>query len=166
MRREVSDVARTRVDWRRLRQRNPGTDGDTHQREADERDSCPVVVSVKVVVGVEPTEAGQNAETDSDRGQAASERQRRPDFESVLCDFSTSRPGEEDAGCYRGRGCRFVGGHRLEFRRDSENCGDAVPRSVVNTAGKSFAYSEIRVYKAPVMTAPIKIPPIHRTTLP
>lgn len=128
----MSDVTRTQIDWHRLRQRNPGTDGETRQCEADERDCCPVVMSVKIVVGVEPT-TGQNAEADSDRGEATGERQCRPDFESVLCDFSCGRSDEEDAGRYRGRGCRFVGGHQLDFRRNSENCGDAVPRTVVST---------------------------------
>ncbi len=99
-----------RKRWRQLRQRNPGTDGNTRQSEADERDCGPVVVSV-IVVGVELTATDQNAETDSNRGEATGERQRRPDFESVLCDFLCSRPGEEDAGCYRGRGCRSVGGN-------------------------------------------------------
>jgi hypothetical protein len=31
-------------------------------------------MSVEIVVGVEPTETGQNAETDSDRGEATGER--------------------------------------------------------------------------------------------
>jgi hypothetical protein len=51
----------------------------------------------------------------------------------VLCDFSCSRPGEKDASCYRGRSCRFVGGHRLSIQRASKNSGDAVPRTVIST---------------------------------
>jgi hypothetical protein len=51
----------------------------------------------------------------------------------VLCDFSCSRPSEKDASCYRGRGCRFVGGHQLDFQRKSEKCDGAVPRTVVRT---------------------------------
>jgi len=54
-----------------------------------------------------------------------------PEFESVPCDFSCSRPGEEDASCYRGRGCRLVGGHRMIFRHHAENRGGANPRTVV-----------------------------------
>jgi len=50
---QVPDVARTRVGWRRLRQRNPGTDGDTRQRGTHQRDCYPVVVSIEIVVGVE-----------------------------------------------------------------------------------------------------------------
>jgi hypothetical protein len=68
----LSDVAR-RVSGRRLRQCESGTDGDTRQREADERDCRPVAIAVGG--GVEPAEAGRNAEPDSDRGQAASESQ-------------------------------------------------------------------------------------------
>ncbi|MEF8979793.1 MAG: hypothetical protein V5A39_13140 [Haloarculaceae archaeon] len=60
------------------------------------------MVCVEIVTRVEFTEVCQSAKTDSDRGEPASERQRRPDFESVLCDFSCSCPGEEDAGCYFG----------------------------------------------------------------
>jgi hypothetical protein len=134
-------TVRTRVSWRPLRQRNPSTDGKTRQRKAEERNCCQVMVSAEVVAGVEPTETGQNAETDSDRREATGEGQRGPDMESVLCDFSCSRPGEEYAGCYRGRGCRFVGGHQLDLRRDSENCGDTVSRKVVSTDGSLTARS-------------------------
>lgn len=84
----------------RLRQCDPSADGDTRQRETGERDCRPVAVSVGVVAEVESTAVYQNAETDSERGEAASERQRCPDFESVPSDFSCSRPGEKDASRY------------------------------------------------------------------
>jgi hypothetical protein len=51
------------------------------------------------ILGIEATEAGKNAETDGYRREAASERKCRPNFKSMLCDRSCSRPGEKHAGC-------------------------------------------------------------------
>lgn len=122
-----------RVRWRHLCQCDPGTDGETRQCEAGERDRRPVVGPVEVVVAVDPATVGEDAETDGYRGETADERQRRPYLEAVLCDFLCSHPGGEDAGRYRGRGCPLSGGHRPDDRRGAKKRGDTVPRTAAGT---------------------------------